>query len=150
MDRVSAWMARAALAWLAAGTLVGGLMLADRVVPGEWLRWWLPTHAHMLLVGWLLQFALGIGLWLLPRRRTPERPLGYDERAAAAAAVALNAGLALRLAEPVERGLAAGPVTATLLVLSALLQVVAIVAFVAQLWPRVGPRNGRPRATAAD
>ena len=143
-------MLRASLLWLLAGVGIGAALLVDRALPGQWRAWLAPSHAHMLFVGWFLQFALGVAYWLLPRRRSPARPLGYYERAAALAAAALNLGLLLRVAaEPLER---AGVVTdATLmpLGLSALLHVGAVLVFVAQLWPRLGARavRGRDQST---
>jgi hypothetical protein len=103
----------------------------------------------MLFVGWFLQFAIGIAYWLLPRKRSPERPLGYREMPGLVAIVALNAGLVCRVAaEPFERTGHASDLTLTLLATSAILQVVAVVLFVAQLWPRVYGRNklGKPAA----
>lgn len=60
MDRLSVIMVRSALLWLVAGIVVGGLMLVDRAIPGDWRAWLAPSHGHMLFVGWFLQFALGI------------------------------------------------------------------------------------------
>jgi hypothetical protein len=156
MDRLNVAMVRASFAWLLAGILVGGLMLIDRAVPGDWRRWGQPTHGHMLFVGWFLQFALGIAYWLLPRRRTTERPLGYNERAALLAVAGLNLGLLLRtVAEPAERvgiaqGTPGGWVTLVALTASAALQVGAVTLFVIQLWSRVTPRapKGRPAGPA--
>ena len=53
------------------GFVIGGLMLVDRAIPGDWRAWMSPSHGHMLFVGWFLQFALGIAYWLLPRKRQP-------------------------------------------------------------------------------
>jgi hypothetical protein len=98
----------------------------------------------MLFVGWFLQFALGIAYWLLPRKRSEERPLGYNERRAIGAVLALNAGLAMRVtAEAYER---AGHVTDStfwLLAAASVLQVGAAVVFVGQLWERTGVRTKR-------
>ena len=150
MDRLSVIMARSAFVWLAAGVALGGLMLNDRIVPGDWVAWALPAHMHMLLVGWFLQFALAIAFWLLPRRRVPARPLGYDERAALAAAVALNLGLALRIvAEPLERAGHVSAGTTLVLAVSALLQIAAVLTFVVQLWPRLASRKERQPAAAS-
>jgi hypothetical protein len=144
MDPLSSVMLRAALTWLLAGFVIGAAMLADRALPGQWRLWMAPTHAHILFVGWFLQFAVGVACWLLPRRRSTERPLGYRERAAYLAFVALNIGLVLRIiAEPAERAGLANDVTLALLGASALLQVAATLVFVIQLWPRVGPRPMR-------
>lgn len=146
MDPLSSLMLRASLLWLLAGVIIGGLMLTDRALPGQWVLWMMPSHAHMLVVGWFLQFVIGVAYWLLPRKRTPTRPLGYAERAAWLAAIALNAGLIVRvLAEPVERIGQGTSGTLALLVVSALLQVGAVLTFVSQLWPRVGPRPMRKK-----
>lgn len=137
-------MVRLSLLWLLAGFIVGGLMLVDREIPGNWRLWAQPTHGHMLFVGWFLQFALGIAYWLLPRKRSPERPVGYNLRTAQFAVAALNLGLLCRvIAEPLERSGHAGNGTLTLLGVSAALQIGAAMVFVTQIWPRVAPRSPR-------
>lgn len=141
-------MVRLSLLWLLGGFILGGLMLVDREIPGSWRLWVQPTHGHMLFVGWFLQFALGIAYWLLPRKRSPERPVGYNLRLAQVAVAALNIGLLCRvIAEPIERSGHAGDSTLALLALSAALQVAAAVIFVTQIWPRVAPRAPRSPAT---
>ena len=149
MDRVSSWMVRASFGWLLAGVTTGAVMMVDDRVPGAWRGWMGTTHAHMLMVGWLLQFALGVAFWLLPRSRAPKRPLGYAERPALVAVIVLNAGMLLRaLGEPAERAGHASGWTELALVLSAAAQVAAIVSFVSQLWPRAAARAPRRPATA--
>jgi hypothetical protein len=144
MDRLSTIMLRASFIWLLAGIIIGALMLIDRSLPGQWRLWAAPTHGHLLFVGWFLRFAMGIAYWLLPRRRSPDRPAGYHERFATIAVMGLNLGLFLRvIGEPVERAGHAGDGTLSLLTASAGLQVVAVAVFVVQLWPRVGPRATR-------
>jgi hypothetical protein len=141
MDPLSSVMLRAALIWLLGGVVIGAAMLTDRALPGQWRLWMAPSHAHMLFVGWFLQFAVGVAYWLLPRRRSTERPLGYWERAAYVAVIALNLGLVLRIiAEPAERTGNESDGTMVLLIASALLQVAAALIFVTQLWPRVAAR----------
>lgn len=149
MDRISIVMVRAALAWLVLGFVIGGLMLVDRAIPGDWRAWMSPSHGHMLFVGWFLQFALGIAYWLLPRKRQADLPLGYREMPGLVGVGALNVGLICRvLAEPFERTGHASDLTLALLAASAILQVVAVVLFVMQLWPRIYGRNklGKPAA----
>jgi hypothetical protein len=144
MDRLSAVMVRTSLLWLVAGFVIGAAMLTDRALPGEWRLWMAPSHAHMLFVGWFLQFVVGVAYWLLPRRRTTEQPLGYQEQAATLAVAALNVGLLLRIAaEPAERIGVGNDGTLGLLAVSALLQVAAALVFVTQIWPRVGIRQIR-------
>lgn len=149
MDPLCSRMVRASLCWLVAGAFAGGLMLLDGTLPGALAAWFAPSHAHMLFVGWFLQFALGVAYWLLPRKRTPELPLGYNERLGMLATVALNAGLLLRVAaEPIERMGLGSAATQVTLGLVALLQVTAILVFATQLWPRVGPRVPRAKLDA--
>ena len=143
-------MLRTSLLWLLAGVGIGAAMLVDRALPGQWRAWMAPSHAHMLFVGWFLQFALGVAYWLLPRRRSPERPLGYHERGATLAVIALNLGLLLRMAaEPIERAGMIGSATLAVLGLSALLQFGAVLVCAVQLWPRLGARAVRGRQSAA-
>lgn len=141
-------MIRASLAWLLLGVMVGALMLTDRAVAGSWRLWMAPTHGHVLFVGWFVQFAVGVAYWLLPRRRSAARPLGYRKGMALIAALGVNVGMVLRAtAEPAERAGHTGRWIDGALAASAILQVTAVSIFVVQLWPRVGPRPDRPRPT---
>ena len=141
-------MVRVSLLWMLAGFVVGGAMLVDRNLPGDWNLWMQPTHGHMLFVGWFVQFVMGIAYWLLPRKRSPERPLGYDLRTAQFAVAALNIGLLCRvIGEPLERDGHASNGTAALLALSAVLQITAAAIFVMQIWPRVAPRPPKTSVT---
>jgi hypothetical protein len=152
MDRLTSIMVRASLVWLFSGAVLGGLMLVDRAVPGNWQVGAAPTHRHILFVGWFVQFVIGVAYWLFPRRRQPSRPLGYREGLAITAVVLLNFGLVLRvIAEPMERAGHASDWTLTILATSAVSQAAAIATFVVELWPRVGPRVPRvpPRPSVA-
>lgn len=141
MDRVSVLYTRAAVVWLVGGVTLGALMLSDTLVPGSWRLWFTPTHGHMLFVGWFLQFAVGVGYWLLPRKRLPEAPLGYDERLALAGVVILNLGLALRvIAEPVGRMGFERRLDDYVLAVSSIAQLVAIFIIARQMWGRLMPK----------
>jgi hypothetical protein len=135
-------MVRCSLVWLLAGVVIGSLMLVDRGLPGDWRLWMAPSHGHMLFVGWLVQFALGVAYWLLPRRRSPQRPLGYREAPAIVGAALLNTGLALRvIAEPLERTGRESGLTLALLTGSSVFQTAAIALFIGQWWPRIYGRG---------
>ena len=68
MPRLSIWMIRAALTWLAVGALVGAVLLGAPKLSGGGFQW-RALHAEMLLVGWTVQLALGVAHWILPRFR---------------------------------------------------------------------------------
>jgi hypothetical protein len=151
MDRLSSTMARASFLWLLAGAVAGTAMMVDEALPGAWRAWLAPTHGHMLFVGWFVQFAIGIAYWLLPRKRSPERPYGYHERLALAAVLLLNVGLLLRVAaEPAQRSRHDGWWITPTLGASGVLQATAFAIFVIQLWPRVAPRALRAASPQAD
>ncbi len=98
-------------------------------------------HSHMAFVGWLVNTVIGVALWLLPlnRRAFPQSQGRYPESLAVGAFVALNVGLPIRLiAEPLHASHGT-PATSALLVLSAVLQVGAIVATAWIVWQRVYP-----------
>ena len=146
MDRLTSIMLRLALGWLVIGFVIGGAMLTDREVPGQWRLWLAPGHGHMLFVGWFLQFVIGVAYWLLPRKRSPRQPVGYVERPAYIAVAALNSGLMFRVgAEAAERSGHANDLSFTALVIAAVLQILAAAIFVVQLWPRVAARPIRQK-----
>lgn len=121
------WAVRCALLYLAAGAVIGALMLIAKagLLPADLLRL-LPVHQEFVLLGWLVQLAMGVGYWILPRVD------GARPRAALAALgiVCLNAGIlaaAIGGLVGVER-----PV-----VLGRVLELAGVVAFVVHVWTRV-------------
>jgi hypothetical protein len=132
---VTRWFVRSALAWFLVA-LVTGVLLAGGVsapIPGTDLLLPYPTYLHLLTVGWLTNLIFGVAFWMFPRH-SAEHPRG-STRLAWIAYVGLNAGLALRLiGEPLQMS---GTGAATLLVLSAGLQLLGAWAFVLNTWPRV-------------
>jgi len=68
MPRLSVYFVRASLIYLAVGFTFGGLLLANKgmlISPLIWML--LPIHVEFLLVGWLVQLAMGIAFWILSR-----------------------------------------------------------------------------------
>lgn len=95
-----------------------------------------PTYLHLLIVGWLTQLIFGVAFWLFPKYSSA-KPRG-SERLGWASFVLLNVGLLLRLlAEP--RAMLGGE-AGGLLIVSAIVQLLAGWAFVANTWPRVRER----------
>ncbi len=110
MPRVTVVLVRASLVHLVAGAAVGALLMwakAGYQLPALVARSW-PLHAEMLLLGWLVQLALGVAYWILPKHATvPVRgPVGP----VVLAALLLNVGVAgAGLGQVVNHaGLAAG------------------------------------------
>ncbi len=68
MPRLSACFVRFSLAYLVLGFSLGGVMLANE----GWnfaprLNTVLPGHIEILMMGWVMQLALGVAYWILPR-----------------------------------------------------------------------------------
>jgi hypothetical protein len=130
VPRLSVLAVRAALLYLAVGATLGALILWDKGLPlAPGLRRLLPAHREMLLMGWMVQLALGVGVWILPRFSGggPRRRAGL----AWAAVVLLNLGILLT-------GFA-GPLGLPLQAVAAgrALELAAALLFVVHLWPRV-------------
>ncbi|MEZ4585388.1 MAG: hypothetical protein R2909_03185 [Gemmatimonadales bacterium] len=127
MPTLSVWAVRAALLYLVAGALLGTAMLLAKAgfFPVGALRA-IPVHQEVVLLGWMLQLALGVGYWILPRVE------GARPRAALAvlAVVSLNAGV---IGVAIGGALGAGELTLA----GRLLELVGAVAFIGHIWTRV-------------
>jgi|SRR5215208_722737 len=136
MPTLTRWLIKAAFAWLVAALVLGVAMQLPGAAQSPLLRAAWPTYLHLLTVGWLTQLIIGVALWLFPKH-SAARPRG-SERLGWVTVVLLNLGLLLRtLGEP---GGAIGYNTHLALSMSAMAQLVAVAAFVVNVWPRVRER----------
>ena len=95
MPRLSTWLVRASLICLVAGALLGAALLSSPAVPAlRGLERLVAAHVELMLVGWLMQLAMGVAYWILPRAGG-KRPAGG---LAAAGAAGVAAGLAAAVA----------------------------------------------------
>lgn len=97
-----------------------------------------PVYFHLFLVGWVTQLIMGIVFWMFPKQ-SRERPRG-SERLATVVYGLLNAGLILRVVGEPARAVSAAALWAWLVAISALLQWLAGIGFVANTWGRVKER----------
>ncbi|WP_322821481.1 hypothetical protein [Chloroflexus sp.] len=117
-------------------TLVVGLLIGIwQQIPGFGIPGLSPVYLHLLTFGWLTQLIFGVALWMFPvyTKEQPRGPawLGWTIFAC------LNLGLLLRLIFEPLQGLAPSIIGGWMLVLSALLQWLAGVGFIINIWPRV-------------
>ena len=131
MPRFTRWAARLALIYLVVGFTFGGLLLSNKGVsyaPGLWrLR---PAHIEFLFAGWMVQLALGVAHWIIPRFRGGR--FGRVELAWLALGL-LNGGILL-----VSFGALAGlPTWAP--VVGRAMEGAAALAYLIYLWPRIRP-----------
>jgi hypothetical protein len=99
MPRLSVYFVRASLIYLLLAFTLGGLMLANKGMTVSPLIWsLLPLHMEFAFVGWMIQLALGIAFWILPRHR--HGPPRGEERWSWLALILLNAGILLVILGP--------------------------------------------------
>jgi hypothetical protein len=138
-------MIRTALVWLALGYTIGGLLLLNKgvpMLPGLWtLRY---SHVHMLLIGWMVQFACGVAFWILPR--LDASGARGDERPVWLCYAALNCGVVLAaLHDPLAAAIGGTTAIDLMLVGAGALYIAAIVAFATHAAPRIVPFRALPR-----
>jgi hypothetical protein len=133
---------RTALVHLLAAFVVGAALLVDQGLGlGGQTGALLPVFYHLLMVGWVTQLICGVALWMFPPL-SREQPHG-DERLGWWTYAALNVGLVLRaIGEPLYAWLSR-PWLGWALALAAVLQMLAIWAFVLAIWPRVKARPSK-------
>ncbi len=123
---------RSALIHLVAGATLGAVLLAARgtglVLPYGRL---MAAHGELLLVGWLLQFTMGVAYWMLPKHAAG------DSRGTtgpiATAWLLLNGGVLMAVVGQAMEG-PPGMVAAGRFV-----EAGALAAFAANVWPRIKP-----------
>ena len=130
MPRLTVWMVRSALLQLGLGITLGALMLWNKGSLFD-LRIWLlvSTHLELLIVGWLIQLALGVAFWVLPR--FTQEPRYGNVRLGWLGFVLLNAGVLL-----VILSIWIGALV-NLLPVGRLVELIAAALLVSVLWPRV-------------
>lgn len=136
MTRFSKWTIRLSLVYLVVGFSIGALMLSDKgftLFPR--MMTLLPVHIEFLMFGWFVHLIFGVAFWMFPRftpRETGLRPRGFV-RAAWLAVVLLNAGLVLFASGQLTAG------TLSLRFAGRTLELLGIIAFFVNIWPRVKP-----------
>ena len=139
MPTLTRWFIKSSLVYLVAALAAGVVVVARPALslPSE-LAALSPVYFHLLMVGWVTQLIFGVVYWMFPKQ-SRETPRGSDRLAWATFGL-LNAGLLLRVVgEPMQAFQPEGGWGWTLAV-SAPLQWLAGMAFVANTWRRVKER----------
>ncbi len=134
MPRLSSWFVRASLVYLALGFSVGAVLLTNKALGVSSLIWnLLPIHSELLLAGWLIQLAVGVAYWILPR--LPGSAPRGKPWLTWLAFVMLNIGVLLVIIGSVS------PLD-SLILLARLLELAGAVAFVVASWQRIKSFTG--------
>ncbi|MDX9850668.1 MAG: hypothetical protein RBT01_09195 [Anaerolineaceae bacterium] len=134
MPLIVRWYLRTALAMFILALLVGlvqNLSSLFSFLPSGFV----PVYFHLLMVGWVTQFILGVALWMLPKY-SMEKPRG-NETLSWAAYILLNVGLLMRAFSEPFHTISPGMIWGWFLVTSAFLQWLAGLLYVINAWQRV-------------
>ncbi|MBA3873105.1 MAG: hypothetical protein H0X30_28560 [Anaerolineae bacterium] len=132
MPRLSVWIIRSALMHLGIGITLGTLMLWNKGSLFDARIWLLvSTHLELLIVGWLMQLALGVAFWILPR--FTHEPRYGNVRRGWGGFILLNSGILL-----VILGIWL-PDLSNLQPIGRLVELLSVITLASVLWPRVKP-----------
>lgn len=139
------WFVKAGLCYLVLTFVAGSVLLVAEAVgvPAPYVV--AVEHAHLGMVGWLVNVVIGIALWMLPlnRERFPATQGRYPVAAPWICFALLNGGLVLRLLAEPWYALGGRPAAASaLMIVAAVAQPVAVAVFVAVAWQRVRAPRG--------
>jgi len=105
-----------------------------------------PLFWHTLMLGWITQIIMGVSMWMFPGR-IKEESFG-NQKWAWLAFIFLNIGLWLRVfAEPLIY-LSELRIWKVLLVISAVVQLIAVLCYVIEIWSRVKGKKKRIKKKA--
>jgi hypothetical protein len=137
------------IAFLAAGLLLGLVLLAQRELLGRWPHPYLVSaHTHVLFSGFVMFLILGVALWLFPR---PEKDdLRYRPERIAAAYWILLIGTCARVGGEIARGLAAPAGLAWLVLAGGALQVLGFAIYFWTMWSRIRPVGSQLRESRGE
>jgi hypothetical protein len=131
MPRLSVWFVRFSLIHLFLGFTFGGLILANKGIPFALWTWsLLPAHMEFLLLGWMVQLAMGVGYWILPRFKS-DLPRGNVNLVWGALAL-LNTGIVMVAIQPFIN-------TTWLSSVGRILEASSALLFIFSSWQRVKP-----------
>ncbi|CAG0951439.1 hypothetical protein ANAEL_00090 [Anaerolineales bacterium] len=135
MPPLTRWFVKTSFLYLAVALILGLLLTLQPILNLGFVGSLFPIYIHLLVFGWLSQLIFGVVFWMFPifSKEKPRRSesLGWWTY------VLINTGLILRtIAEPIN-SIQPNPVSGWTLVVSAIIQFLAGLAFVVNTWGRV-------------
>ena len=135
---------KTAVAFLAAGLVLGVYMIVRRELGGVWPNPYLVSvHTHAILVGFMMFMILGVALWLFPRTRADDS--GYHPGRVEAAYWILLVGSVARFAGELARPWSAALWLRWVVVLGGTAQAVGLLVYFWAMWPRIRPVGSQVR-----
>jgi heme/copper-type cytochrome/quinol oxidase subunit 1 len=144
MDRLVRRYLKTAIGFLGLGLGLGLVMIVRRELEGRWPSpLWISAHTHALLVGFVMMMIQGVALWMFPR---PEKAdVRYRRGLADLAYWLVAVSTAVRVAGELLRPVTGAAAVRWLIVLAGAGQVIGLVVFFANMWPRIRSAGARSR-----
>src|SRR6056297_1355667 len=143
MPPITRWFIKAGILWFITGMILAFLAELPLLSAGSLL---LPVYWHMLVVGWITQIIMGVSIWMFPRKKRDR--LKKQSVRTVVSFVFLNSGLVLRfLCEPFIPMFRGESMITLILIASSLLQVLGILFYIAEIWPRLQPKSSRKKTS---
>lgn len=133
MPKITRWFIKAGMIYFVLGVMIA--LVAE--FPGNnKAALLMPVYWHLIVIGWITQVIMGVSIWMFPRRkRDRKREFTF---LAVIAFITLNLGLVMRLiVEPFIPLVKSEQVILVVVILSSLLQFGGVIAYVAEIWPRL-------------
>ena len=106
-----------------------------------------PLFWHSLMVGWITQIIMGVSMWMFPGRIKEES--FKNQKWGWLTFGLLNLGLGLRFISEPFVNTSHAEIWKVLLVISALFQLMAVLFYVREIWPRVMSKDQRRKKRKA-
>jgi cbb3-type cytochrome oxidase subunit 1 len=137
---------KTAIGFLVIGLVLGLIMIVRRELLGVWPSpLWISAHTHALLVGFVMMMIQGVALWMFPR---PDKAdARYRPELAEAAYWLVAVSTAARVAAEVLQPASGERLLRWVIVLAGTGQVIGILVFFANMWPRIRSAGARARAS---
>jgi hypothetical protein len=135
MPPLTRWFVKTSFIYFALALILGLLLALQPIFNLGVVSSLFPIYIHLLVFGWLSQLIFGVVFWMFPiySKEKPRRSesLGWWTY------ILINVGLILRaIAEPIN-SITPNPIVGWILVISAIIQFLAGLAFVINTWGRV-------------
>lgn len=142
MPPITRWFIKAGIFWFITGMILAFLSELPILSSGMLL----PVYWHMLVVGWITQVIIGVSIWMFPRKKRDRKK--KQSNITVASFMLLNAGLVIRfLSEPFFPIAQGHSLITGFVIVSSLLQVLGILFYIAEIWPRLQPKSSRKKTS---
>lgn len=141
MPAITRWFIKAGILWFITGMILAFLAELPVLSAGSLL---LPVYWHMLVVGWITQIIIGVSIWMFPRKKRDR--LKKQSARTVVSFVLLNSGLVLRfMCEPFIPMFRGESMITLIVIVSSLLQLLGILIYIIEIWPRLQPKSPRKK-----